>query len=126
MTDEQIIKSLECCILGDCEGCFYGDTDQMRCRDDLAQNALSLINRQKAEIERLKELNDVLETDNINANMNLEHIQYEFDLLNQEKSAVIAEAIKEFAERLKMLKCHYSETEYQKKEVIEWQTTENK
>ena len=88
MTDEQIIKALECSPLIDIGGCRKID-------------ALSLINRQKAEIERLKELNDVLETDNINANMNLEHIQYEVDLLKQEKSAVIAEAIKEFAEKLK-------------------------
>ena len=42
-----------------------------------------------------------LESDIINENMNLEHIQYEFDLMKQEKSVVRAEAIKEFAERLK-------------------------
>lgn len=54
MTDNDIIKALECCILGYCRDCFYGDTDQRHCRDDLMQNALDLINRQKAEIERLK------------------------------------------------------------------------
>ena len=52
--DNNIIKALECCILGDCQGCFYGDTDQRHCKDDLMQNALELINRQKAEIERLE------------------------------------------------------------------------
>lgn len=58
MTDGEIKKALECCIIGDCQGCIYGKTDQVRCRDNLMQNALNLINRQQAEIERLKkELN---------------------------------------------------------------------
>lgn len=82
MTDNEIIKALEGCSC------------------DTLELALDLINRQKAEIERLKDLNVVLETDNINANMNLEHITYEFDLLNQEKATVESKAIKEFAERL--------------------------
>ena len=51
MTDKDNIKALECCILGDCQGCYYGNTDQRHCRDDLMQNSLNLINRQKAEIE---------------------------------------------------------------------------
>ena len=61
LTDTEIKKALECCILGDCQGCFYGDTDQRHCKDDLMQYALDLINRQeeeneslKAEVERLK------------------------------------------------------------------------
>lgn len=99
MTDNEIIKALECCPLDDIGGCRKID-------------ALSLINRQKTEIERLKDLNAVLETDNFNANMNLEHIQYEFDLLKQEKSVVIVEAIKEFAARLKDLTVYGTLREY--------------
>ena len=68
LTESEIKKALECCILGDCQGCYYGDTDQRHCKDDLMQNALDLINRKNAEIERAR-----------------------------------AEAIKEFAERVKML-----------------------
>ena len=68
LTEQEIMKALECCILGDCQGCYYGDTDQRHCKDDLMQNALDLINRKNAEIERAR-----------------------------------AEAIKEFAERVKML-----------------------
>ena len=41
MTDNEIIKALECCPLDDIGGCRKID-------------ALALINRQKAEIERLK------------------------------------------------------------------------
>ena len=44
MTDKDIIKALECCILGYCQGCFYGETDQRHCKDDLMKNALALIN----------------------------------------------------------------------------------
>lgn len=77
MTDEQIIKALECCATDDgddCSQCPYGNIVYKpgnggcvnRCRKD----ALDLINRQKAKNERE---------------------------INQIKS----EAIKEFAERLK-------------------------
>lgn len=106
LTDTEIIKALECCILGDCQGCFYGDTDQRRCKDDLMQNALDLINRltdqlnsaingqetlqgyvakQDKEIERLK----------ANLNVELDNFASEYD------SKIKSEAVKEFAERLK-------------------------
>ena len=60
MTDEQIIKALECCATDDGDDCFqcpYGNIVYKsgnggcvnRCRKDV----LDLINRQKAEIERL-------------------------------------------------------------------------
>lgn len=60
MTDNEIVKTLKCC-----EG---ADTDCWECRlfdscvwsvKEIMQNALSLINRQKVEIERLeKELKE--------------------------------------------------------------------
>ena len=53
----------------------------------LQKFALDLINRQKAEIERLEVKNSELE--------------YDLGLLKQEKAVVRTEVIKEFAERLK-------------------------
>ena len=54
MTDNEIMKALECCETGDCIHCprwkngwISGDCS------DLTTLALDLINRQKAEIERL-------------------------------------------------------------------------
>ena len=73
MTDEQIIKALDCCHseLGNmCSICPLLDPDDDYCEDELHKNALNLINRQKAENERE---------------------------INQIKS----EAIREFAEKLK-------------------------
>jgi predicted transcriptional regulator len=64
-------------------------------------NAISLINRQKAEIERLKmykSLYDDLKAENLETIKAIKHNK--------------AEAIKEFAERLKEKKCSYSETEH--------------
>ena len=71
------------------------------CKIKRDRAALDLIYNQKAKIEALQMDNEQLQSDIVNANMNLEHIQYEYELLKQEKSVVIAEAIKEFAERLK-------------------------
>ncbi len=60
MTDNEIIKALKCCK-GDavpCSGCIYADFGQ--CQTYMADDALKLINRQKAEIERLTRENIAL------------------------------------------------------------------
>lgn len=68
MTDEQIIKALECCKNRNIDGdsrpkcydcplhsyCHITVVDTQEGRTLLFANALDLINRQKAEIERLK------------------------------------------------------------------------
>lgn len=77
MTDEQIIKALECCINGNCDDCY---NVLFNCMHNAITNALDLINRQKAKIERLQTRND------------------ELNILNK---MAAQEAIKEFAERLK-------------------------
>ena len=95
MTDNEIIKALECCSTGetyaDCEkngcplylgitmGCKYIDKE-----NQLYSDALDLINRQKAEIETLKGstiVSTIMESQRI-------------------KREAKAEAYKEFAERL--------------------------
>ena len=57
MTDNEIIKALECCTdesYENCNECPYS-TDTLSCeRLKLLEDSLELINRQKAEIERLK------------------------------------------------------------------------
>lgn len=94
MTDEQIIKALECCATDDGDDCFQcpycnlffepGDGGCVnRCRKD----ALDLINRQKAEIERTEK----------------ELTEYKLRLKMSECTVdeIKSEAIKEFAEKLK-------------------------
>ena len=53
MTDNEIIKALECCSDTDCDNCPF--EEQCRRNGSLSDIALDLINRQKAEIERLKD-----------------------------------------------------------------------
>ena len=107
MTDEQIIKALECCATDDGDDCFqcpYGNIVYKpgnggcvnRCRKD----ALDLINRQKEEIERLKKKNKILIK---NADTAFQDgLDENRDLFKKEVEPEIrAEAIKEFAEKLK-------------------------
>ena len=92
MEDKDIIKALELCKtkgVADCkECCFRIDENEINsnCVNELCENALDLINRQKAEIERLKRseegINKIID--------NLCNIQ-----------TARAEVITEFAERLK-------------------------
>ena len=57
MTDNEIIKGLECCSHRNgglpCEGCPAYNIAQM-CMEDLMSDAFDLINRQKAENDSLK------------------------------------------------------------------------
>ena len=57
MTDNEIIKALECCA--NCESCDFETSncplvEEAECRSLLAQKALDLITRQQSEIESLK------------------------------------------------------------------------
>jgi hypothetical protein len=67
MTDAEIIKALECCKMpvgsGACNNCplkvirdNLHKEDTKSCTTIMMENALDLIKRQQAEIERLKEL----------------------------------------------------------------------
>lgn len=84
MTDNEIIKALEYCrqqgITSECERCKV----KSGCRATLIENAFDLINRQKAEIERLKE--------DMHACVREVSRSHEIDRIK---------AIREFAERLK-------------------------
>ena len=56
MTDEQIIKALEYCKIGECDDCpFYGVKED--CEVEILEEALNVIYRKKAEIEQeIKEI----------------------------------------------------------------------
>ena len=87
MTDNEIIKALEC-LFGRvyCRECPYSLRYEFPlCQQQVAKDAFDLINRQQAEIERLKQ----------SLNIELENFATEYD--NKIKS----EAVKEFVERLK-------------------------
>jgi hypothetical protein len=56
MNESEIMKALECCVKIDCEKCnlktrFKTATN---CRNDLLANAIALINRKNAEIEKVR------------------------------------------------------------------------
>ena len=85
MTDNEIIKALECCNKpireNSCTECVFYHSGKRS--SNMLNAALDLIKRQKAEIESLK------------------HRKTELQIRNQELQHEKSEAIKEFAERLK-------------------------
>lgn len=108
MTDNDIIKALE--IHADNEaGCsecpiYHSDTGDT-CAYELAQNALDLINRQKAEIERLSKVRCHFPNDNY---CKVVEVNEENEILKEENKRLIfdletakTEVITEFEERLK-------------------------
>ena len=93
MTDNDIVKALECCTNEptlNCRNCPYEESCNMG-RSDMQKAALDLINRQKAEIERL---NGCVKTEEEVRVIAKETIRVGVN-------SIRAEAIKEFAERLK-------------------------
>lgn len=58
MTDNEIIKALECCVASNCGDCPIFNNKEIRivpgrCVQTLEKNALDLINRQQADKEAL-------------------------------------------------------------------------
>lgn len=93
MTDNEIIKALECCGCDNyqCDNCPYA---YKTCT--VYKDSIDLINRQKAEIERLREETAELIDDRYATQLLCHLIKKEDDTRN-----VRSDAIKEFAERLK-------------------------
>ena len=117
MTDNEIIKAYACCNIngfGGCEECpckIEGDCI-VPSGFDLEREVFNLLNRQKAEIERLRGLVEEC------VDSNEAWVRDNGELRNELKTAK-AEAIKEFAERLKYRTCcipqhhfTYGEVEY--------------
>ena len=66
MTDNEIVKALECCMGCACKGCPYDGDAKIEadvCINELVIDSLKLINRQKEEIDRLQcEIKEKTET----------------------------------------------------------------
>ena len=94
MTESEIMKALECCTkhrsVTDCKKCPCFKTF-VECNKFLTRNALDLINRKNAEIERLQENTKIIMP---------ARSQGKTQFIAKKYNAVRAEAIKEFAERV--------------------------
>lgn len=105
LTEEQIIKAMQC-VIGNsvsCSECEYQKALPFpSCRRMCAEQALDLINRKNAKIENLKQI--INEQDKEILKLQKRIIFWRKDL-NYQPEKIKAEAIKEFAERLKE-KCY--------------------
>ena len=113
MTDNDIIKALECCYSLNLKKCknVCPLIDKPLCTEWLLKYALDLINRQKAEIESdkhyynecLKELAKAkVEIERLEKDSKrLKKVQMQLDDAMKMYSTIKAEAVKEFDERLK-------------------------
>lgn len=117
MTDNEIIKRLNCCVKFECKECPYNADG---CDDITVTNIIDLIKRQQAEIDRLKMLfNDQQE---IIADLEWTVENEGFKHLGKMYSELRAEAIKEFVERLKDRKTSYYDDDGWLEEYVRLET----
>ena len=90
LTDEQIIKGVECCKEKNCTTCPCYD-DDIECGEMLIGYTIDLINRKNAEIERLTKENEIMKTNCNSMCMSMPNIA----------KAERTKARKEFWDRLK-------------------------
>lgn len=100
MTDEQIIKAVDVCKTGACRGCPYHVLGTAGCISILMKDVFGLINRQKAEVERLKA--EIVIRDKIIDERGKEVFRHDNTIrsLHKQLDNLKSEAIKEFAEEL--------------------------
>lgn len=115
MSDEDIKKALECCRRDDydyCKVCPYLNKNKP-CQESLIRDCFGFINRQQAEIKKLKwekdhfefkvdDLNGKLEKFKEYRDIKNEAYEREIEKLQAEIKQAKSEAIKEFAERLRL------------------------
>ena len=89
MTDNEIIRALECKTHKNCERCTYLNEICTNLELVRAEHILDLINRQKAEIERLEK-----------DSKRLKKVQMQLDDATKMYTTIKVEAIKEFADEL--------------------------
>ena len=117
MTDSDIINALECCAkFAQCTGCGYYKERDRCCVDAVMEDAVAMLKRQQAEIERLKEENAKLD-----AEVDKQYEQARADILGNMADGgtschwCIAEhkknAVKNFAAKLKA-KAYKAENEW--------------
>ena len=107
MTENEIVKAMICCTnfpVCDRDNCPYGESTN--CATMLGKDVVELINRQKAEIERLR----------ANLNIDLDNFASEYD------SKIKAEAIEEFADRFKV---KFAKERYRDNYVIDDEMLDN-
>ena len=129
MTDNEIIKALECCSQNNgCETCPYCGIGH--CTELLPEDALGLINRQKAEIGRLnaevkKQKGKIKIRELIIEKLKTSSNAY-IDLMSDSLGylEIKAEAIKEFAEKLKQQEVSVYSNEMKMYSVISVTTEE--
>ena len=147
MTDKEIIKALECCcdeeVVHFCSKCpmYIQDKENDFCQEDLAKKALDLINRQNAEIKSLTEKLEALGDPLQDAQYKIAEQQAEIarlkEFIEKDQGLILhltnvskdeydnkikAEAIKDFAERLKekATSTFYEEHKYVDTEDIDY------
>ena len=112
MTDKEIIKAMECCKKDDCDNC---PNDFGNCYANLSGYSLDIINRQQAEIERLRKEVNLVSIQFQDAQERYEEVQTEIEQWKEEANkyqklwciaiddieTAKSEIYKEFAEHLK-------------------------
>lgn len=124
-TDEEVIKALECCAKPYCNNnnCpLHENTINTKdCITKLSENALALINRQRAEIERLH--SEVKENTETIAFLKDQAVGWSIDFCNLKAKldTTKSEAVKEFEERLKNDSCKIIECNGITERVVSYQ-----
>lgn len=100
MTEQEVVKTLKCCLTGTCKNCSINN-ETANCITRLEKAALELIERQRSEIEEL-----TTEVESLKKQMEWltgynQNLMSTNTALSEEILIAKIEAYKEFAERLK-------------------------
>ena len=109
MTEAEIVKALEYCMKNDlvcsdnCPGQKLDGDWKYECRSNLMQNAIDLINRQKAENEKNENIIRLADKTIETANAEIERLKTQNSELKIGLKVIKKTVIKRFAERLRAL-----------------------
>ena len=115
MTDNEIIKALECCVTNKCDECAIYKECHSENGKGRVEVVIDLINRQKAIIEKSEKVEHFADKTIETANAKIERLEKELmkcklekEMLYQTVEEIKSETIKEFAEKIDKLLERYS------------------
>ena len=103
LTEAEIMKALECCTKGFCGNCdrIHNGKSALNCMTELNRYAFDLITDKNDTLEMYRRNISLLDEQILAKDKKIEELQHEKNELQHEIVSCKAEAIKEFAERVK-------------------------
>lgn len=89
MTENDIVRDMECCAVGKCVDCSRNDDAKLKCRERLLKDAVNAIKMQQGAIEYIQEDRERLNAENKRLDEALDHNYTKWELVKAVNQIIV-------------------------------------